>query len=98
MQEYVGEVESPRMGWRGPEKRDVGHIGYPQERHIHWRGGIGGRKSGANALRREAVPHEGVVDDIGGVVRLDQFVAERWSEQGKDQHKQQESRKNHPKR
>jgi len=91
VEQDVGEMESPRGIRRGPQKRDVAHVGDPEQGGIH--GGMGRGERGMHGTQGESAGHHGVVRHVERIVQVEQLVAKR---RGKLKERQNENQQGQP--
>ena len=85
MEEDIDGMEGGRVVRRGSEKRGIGHVREPKERHIH-----GGRiiirdESRADICGRQALEDDAILGNVDVVVEIDEGIADGRGKEGEDE-------------
>jgi hypothetical protein len=80
----VDGVKGGGIGGGCAKEGDIGHVGNPKKRHVHADVGRSGDESRAKSGRGNAVEDDGVARDVGGVVEVDEGIADGWGEDGEN--------------
>lgn len=92
VEEDVGQVEAPGMGGCGVEKEGVEEIGNPEERGVHGLVAVEGGERASDGFPGKAVENDRIVDDEGGVVEVDEEVADGGSKECEGEQEEEEGR------